>query len=185
MGAKDNEDEACVMKNELEDKFRFADWVRKQKILYWKCKSGDRHDLTRQRFKKLEDIGCGQEEAPRRLPSGAQRGVKHPLRNKDTWSLRIQELRLYKGRYGNCDVPGVWAENRQLGEWVKTQRKAYRKFQAGMASHLTADRRAELESLGFQWVLRPGQLKENRKKKEENGEIEGEGTLGNGENLYL
>jgi hypothetical protein len=187
-GGKDQEGKASVIiRNQHDENYRFADWVRKQKLCYWKYKSGDRNDLTRPRFKKLDDIGCGREDEPKTLASGAQRGKSHPLRNHDTWSLRIEQLRTYKERFGDCDVPQAWPENKQLGEWVKTQRKAYRKLQTGETSHLTPARKAELEGLGFQWVLRPNQLKENRKNTEEKGDLEFEETMTNvnGRDFYM
>jgi hypothetical protein len=193
-GTKDEEEKASstIIRNQHDEDYRFADWVRKQKLCYRKYQSGDRSDLTRSRFNRLHDIGCGRDDdesntfatAPPPPPKQVRR---YAPRSHSTWNLRVDQLRTYKERFGDCEVPTAWPENRQLAEWVKTQRKAYRKSQAGETSRLTPARRAELEGLGFQWVVRPNQLKENRKNKEEKVDIECEETMTNvnGRNLFM
>lgn len=42
--------------------------------------------------------------------------------NKEDWQTRFEQLKLYKERFGNCDVPVKWSENPQLGVWVANQR---------------------------------------------------------------
>lgn len=59
------------------------------------------------------------------------------------WNRRFAELREYRDRFGNCNVPKGWAGNPALGSWVSTQR-----LQQGVMSPL---RRRKLEKLGFQW----------------------------------
>ena len=60
-----------------------------------------------------------------------------------TWELRFSELAQYKKKYGNCNVPTGWPENKQLKTWVNVQRRKKDK--------LSDDRRSRLEALGFDW----------------------------------
>jgi len=61
------------------------------------------------------------------------------------WEEMFQALTAYKGRFGNCDVPRGRPENRALGIWCGSQRRAYKK------KTLSTDRIARLEALGFAW----------------------------------
>ena len=59
-----------------------------------------------------------------------------------------------------------YAENPQLGTWVGTQRKQYKKFQQDPStSFMTQERIERLESIAFQWNGRS--LKPNRHSSEE------------------
>ena len=59
-----------------------------------------------------------------------------------------------------------YAENPQLGNWVTTQRKRYKKFQQDPStSSMTQERIERLESIAFQWNGRS--LKPNRHSSEE------------------
>ena len=40
----------------------------------------------------------------------------------DTWSRRVDELKEYKEKFGNCKVPARYTANPQLGQWVTNQR---------------------------------------------------------------
>ncbi len=60
-----------------------------------------------------------------------------------TWDERYGELKQYKERFGNCNVPQRWAENPQLANWVSLQRSKQRR--------LPTERKAQLDALGFDW----------------------------------
>ena len=63
-------------------------------------------------------------------------------------------------------MPRRDAENRQLGTWVRRQRKQYKKFQQDPStSQMTQERIERLESIAFQWNGRS--LKPNRHSSEE------------------
>jgi len=70
------------------------------------------------------------------------------------WNERFNELKDYKEEYGRTNVPR--SENKQLCEWVKTQRKQYGKFQENRKGKITLERIQTLESIGFEWVLNRG-----------------------------
>ena len=84
------------------------------------------------------------------------------------WDTKFNELVAYKDAHGgSCNVPTRgYAENPQLGTWVSTQRKQYKKFQQDPAtSSMTQERIERLESIAFQWNGRS--LKRNRRSSEE------------------
>jgi superfamily II DNA or RNA helicase len=60
-----------------------------------------------------------------------------------TWDERFGELRGYKERFGDCNVPPSWAENQQLAKWVQHQRSFARH------SVLSTERIRRLREVGF------------------------------------
>jgi uncharacterized protein (DUF2384 family) len=62
-----------------------------------------------------------------------------------TWDERFGELKRYKERVGDCNVPGEWQENPQLASWVCVQRSRKDK------GKLSPERSARLDTLGFVW----------------------------------
>ena len=58
----------------------------------------------------------------RRISDGAKAtGLLMPKPSLD-WNLMYNALLDYKKRFGNCNVPANWRENRQLGRWVSVLR---------------------------------------------------------------
>eukprot|EP00980_Cylindrotheca_fusiformis_P003752 scaffold833_cov92-Cylindrotheca_fusiformis.AAC.6 len=77
------------------------------------------------------------------------------LRNqKDTWNQRLKELKLYKEKHGDCNVPLHFQDNKQLGRWVDKQRTYYKHRQEGKKSSMSDERISKLEDLGFAWKIR-------------------------------
>eukprot|EP00980_Cylindrotheca_fusiformis_P003747 scaffold833_cov92-Cylindrotheca_fusiformis.AAC.1 len=74
--------------------------------------------------------------------------------NEDKWNRRLLELARYQDKFGDCNVPVGFPENKGLGMWVATQRKQYRQRQFGKHSHMTDERMKKLESIGFNWIVR-------------------------------
>eukprot|EP00522_Entomoneis_paludosa_P004392 CAMPEP_0172472424 /NCGR_PEP_ID=MMETSP1065-20121228/68318_1 /TAXON_ID=265537 /ORGANISM="Amphiprora paludosa, Strain CCMP125" /LENGTH=1017 /DNA_ID=CAMNT_0013230559 /DNA_START=356 /DNA_END=3407 /DNA_ORIENTATION=- len=70
---------------------------------------------------------------------------------RDCWQDKIGELRAYKEKHSNCDVPCRYAENPQLAIWVKCQRRQYKLYTEGRPSSITLERIRELEQMGFCW----------------------------------
>jgi predicted helicase len=62
-----------------------------------------------------------------------------------SWDERYGQLLAYKERFGNCNVPQWWPENRALGIWCSHQRADRSK------GRLAAERAARLEAIGFLW----------------------------------
>ena len=59
------------------------------------------------------------------------------------WNQRFQELKDYKKKHGDCNVPRNYERNPALGEWIHTQRKT--------RYDMSPERRIQLESVGFKW----------------------------------
>ena len=78
-------------------------------------------------------------------PSAEKKVVK-------SWEVRFEELVEYKEKHGDCNVnqkqPG-------LGDFVKRQRKAYKRFKRNQQSFLTPERIKMLKSIGFVFAIRP------------------------------
>ena len=55
------------------------------------------------------------------------------------------ELKHYKERFGDCNVPRRWLENTRLEQWVSHQRTRLKQ------DKMTDEQRRCLEALGFAW----------------------------------
>ena len=67
------------------------------------------------------------------------------------WKTRYDELIAFKQQHGHCNVPFKYAPNKPLGRWVANQRTSYKLLSQGKPSHMTAERQAALEKIGFEW----------------------------------
>ena len=67
------------------------------------------------------------------------------------WLKRYDELVAYKQQNGHCNVPTRYAQNKPLGVWIMTQRHQYGLLCKGEPSHMTSERIATLENIGFEW----------------------------------
>ena len=65
-----------------------------------------------------------------------------------TWEERVEQLKAYKQVEGHCNVPQKYEANPQLGLWVATQRRVYKK------GKLSKERIESLQGIGFEWELR-------------------------------
>ncbi len=59
------------------------------------------------------------------------------------WDEFIKCLKRYKKRFGNCNIPRNWSEDKRLNPWI-SQLRALRKS-------LDRDKVKQLDSLGFDW----------------------------------
>ena len=71
------------------------------------------------------------------------------LRLGDPWDRWLGRLEAYRAEHGDCVVPQryVAADGARLGQWVGTQRRAYKGTQGG----LSASQVARLEAVGMVW----------------------------------
>jgi hypothetical protein len=69
---------------------------------------------------------------------------------QERWDAGVAHLRAYVSEHGHADVPlfHVCQDGFRLGSWVKTVRRTHRE------GELTAQRREQLQALGFRWRLR-------------------------------
>ena len=61
------------------------------------------------------------------------------------WEKMFIALVVHRDKYGHCNVPAIWPENRKLATWVKTQRRIRKD------NKLDEDRFHRLDKLGFEW----------------------------------
>ena len=96
------------------------------------------------------------------------RKCKHPQQSAyydRKWEANFKELKEYKKMNGHCNVP---ARHPELGDWVKTQRRAFKN------KNLLAYRMKLLQDIGFSWEVSQSKgwdanFKELKKYKAENG----------------
>jgi hypothetical protein len=108
-------------------------WPENQPLAHWvaRQRKRDKSKLTRQQLKKLNDIDFIWDVRDRR------------------WCVRIAALTEFKARFGHCDVPGHWSENKPLGAWTYKVREQKR------AGNLTSERIQELTRRAVQWLVLP------------------------------
>ena len=106
-------------------------WSENKKLANWV--------ETQRKFKKRGELDSDHE----RLLNEA--GFRWKADNIVSWEYRFEELLQYKKLYGNCDVPVTFPDNRELGNWVNSQRKLKKK------GKISADNERQLSEAGFNW----------------------------------
>lgn len=82
-------------------------FVNNQRSEYRKLKRGETSSMTEEKIRDLEALG-----------------FKWSVRDSRTpWNSRLKELKSYKERFGNLNVPRDWEENAGLSYWVEKQRQ--------------------------------------------------------------
>ena len=109
---------------------KLGTWVRTQRIAY------KANSLAQDRIDQLSGIDF-------KWAMGATKGGSGPI---VPWETRFNELVQYKTKSGHCNV--LTKCQGKLGEWVSTQRKAYK------ANSLAQDRIDRLSSIGFKWAMK-------------------------------
>lgn len=69
----------------------------------------------------------------------------------DKWNFHFNELVVYKDKFGHCNVPYGFEENKALSRWVKRQRYQYKQKMEGKASAMPDGRIRKLDRVGFVW----------------------------------
>jgi len=62
----------------------------------------------------------------------------------ESWEERFQELVAFHQRFGHCEVPRPWPENKALAEWVRRQR-------GRDEGNLSVVQRQRLNEIGYRW----------------------------------
>jgi len=112
----------CNVPINYADKPELAQWVSHQRRAFKK------HKLGQDRIDKLADIGFQFSQLDA------------------NWEEMFTLLLQFKERFGHCNVSRDWEENKQLGIWVATQRKAEQ-----IETSLSRERRNRLDAIGFIW----------------------------------
>lgn len=123
----------CRVPQVWKENKRLGQWVATTRNLK---KAGK---LPLERVKLLEGVGfvwcC-------RNVTAASKGEK---RKMIPWNERFEELKVFKDKYGHCNVPHKWSENVKLSNWLYCQRSFHRH------GKLSQDKIKRLESIGFEW----------------------------------
>eukprot|EP00804_Cyclotella_cryptica_P011990 CCRYP_004468-RA/>CCRYP_004468-RA protein AED:0.11 eAED:0.11 QI:403/0.75/0.8/1/0.5/0.4/5/185/622 len=80
-----------------------------------------------------------------------------------SWEKRFAELLEFRAKFGHCEVPQNYKDNTSLGIWVNKQRMEQKNRMEGKNSSLNDLRMQRLESVGFRWAKRKGQVSWNEK----------------------
>jgi hypothetical protein len=110
-------------------------WAENKQLGMWVANQRKNYrigKLSEDRIKRLEDMGF------------VWKRISY-IPSKLSWEENFEALKEYKKNHRDCNVPPRWAENKQLGRWVGTQRGNYRK------GELSNDRIKRLEDIGFVW----------------------------------
>jgi len=102
---------------------QLANWVKNQRAHHKNNK------LAHERFERLDEIGFRWQNQQQR-PS---------------WEEQLGNLKRYKEKHGDCNVPHVYLADPQLGNWVTQQRANYKN------NKLVDDRYERLKEIGFSW----------------------------------
>jgi hypothetical protein len=74
-----------------------------------------------------------------------------------SWTIRLEEARLFLQKQGHCRIPHEYPPNNALASWAKRQRFQYKRFSnkdsSTRNSFLTLERIQMLDELGFVWDL--------------------------------
>lgn len=100
--------------------------------------AGKVHYMSKEKLKKLEDVGFVFNPQPQNL---------------DQWTVNFTKLTKYKEANGDCRVPYTYPQDPGLGTWVETLRTQYWRLKRGRSSRLTDERIKTLEELGMEWEV--------------------------------
>ena len=126
-----------------------AQWQQKQIEEYIKMMRKEiPHEMPPHRFQKLRDWNF---PFPKNVPV--------PKKVLKTFDERLAEFVTWKQQHGTALVP---QSTKGLGEWVKEQRKEYRKFIKGEKAYISQERVDKLKGTGFVFEVRNKQLPPSR-----------------------
>eukprot|EP00574_Skeletonema_japonicum_P006645 CAMPEP_0201713680 /NCGR_PEP_ID=MMETSP0593-20130828/430_1 /ASSEMBLY_ACC=CAM_ASM_000672 /TAXON_ID=267983 /ORGANISM="Skeletonema japonicum, Strain CCMP2506" /LENGTH=508 /DNA_ID=CAMNT_0048202857 /DNA_START=84 /DNA_END=1610 /DNA_ORIENTATION=- len=118
-------------------------WVSTQREhAHW-----NRDEMPKERIESLDAVGF----------NWNRWGHSRTKNRQDAWEAQFVKLTEFIRVEGHSNISQHDKEHGKLGKWVKNQRYEYRKFMnKGLGpSRLGRDRIEKLESIGFQWRLRP------------------------------
>ena len=136
----------CLVPKRYQHNKQLGTWVHHQRTQYKKFQKGENSHMTKERISKLDYIKFVWE-----VVNGGD-----GLSNDELWDNRFEELKDYRKKYGNCNVPYNYQHSIQLGNWVNAQRRQYKKLQKGEKSPITNERISKLKSIGFVWEVGKG-----------------------------
>eukprot|EP00980_Cylindrotheca_fusiformis_P009645 scaffold2134_cov93-Cylindrotheca_fusiformis.AAC.7 len=131
----------CAVPHTFPENPGLARWVKRQRYQHKLFMDGRPSNMTNKRIEALESVGFVWNA------------------NNLVWEERLNDLAEYRRVFGDCNVP---TKSKQLGNWVKCQRRQYKKYVRGdKTSTMTVDRIQRLNQLGFCWEVRSRRDKRN------------------------
>lgn len=113
---------------------KLGTWVNNQRTEYRKLMNGQKSSMTKERITALEEIG-----------------FEWNVDFEKKWRQRYLELVTFQEMYGHCNVPYQYKKNKQLANWVNTQRAHYKLRHEGKKNYISDERIEVLNKIGFQW----------------------------------
>jgi hypothetical protein len=128
----------CLVPHFYKENPALARWVKRQRYQYTLMIKGQPSAMTEERLTILKEAGFVWDL------------------HAAVWEERLEELKIFRKTYRHCNVPTRYSSNNfSLGRWVACQRHHYTLLKEGKKSNLSAQRVHDLESIGFEWQLRP------------------------------
>jgi hypothetical protein len=123
----------CLVPNQFPPNPSLAEWVKRQRYQYkLKCQ-GQHSSMSDDRIACLAKLGFVWNS------------------HDAVWETRYVELRQYKNKFGDTNVPSSYEANPKLAIWVKRQRRQYKFLKEGKPSTMTAYRVSKLNDIMFSW----------------------------------
>lgn len=128
-------------------------WVHRQRALYNQMKYSSSTTSSNNARKTLKKMRYSTVLSEERIQALKDIGFSFDSSRKRSWNKRFDDLCLYRSLHGDCLVPLNYDEIPGLGVWVRNQRTQYRNLLLGRRkqSHLSPDKIAALQSIGFVW----------------------------------
>jgi hypothetical protein len=128
-----------------------ARWVNTQRKRKKQLdRGGPGQAMTAARATKLEAIGFAWELSAVERSKQCSKASRGDV----GWDAQLAELKNYKRKHGDCNVPRSWAEDPRLSCWVMTQRARKKQLDRGDPGlQIAAERVAKLDELGFAWRI--------------------------------
>jgi len=102
-------------------------------------------------YKKTKDKKTASESQTIKIEQGYKDNTaQRPWMINTLWDQRFNELKEYKKRFRDTNVPSGWEENPQLATWVNEQRRYLRKYVDNEdGAHISEEKIRKLLSIGF------------------------------------
>lgn len=123
----------CIVPRGYANGPKLASWVAEQRKQYKLLKDGKQSSITSERIDLLNELG---------FAWNAQEAA---------WARHMEDLKSFRDKFGHTHVPLSHPEFPKLGLWIKEQRRHYTLLRQGKQSHMTEERAAELDRIGFCW----------------------------------
>jgi hypothetical protein len=89
-----------------------------------------------------DDVSSAKSKTKRKITK-----LRYSKQQIERWNGMFQRLVAYKKKHGSISVPNRYAEDPQLGAWVRTQRYLYK------ITEISIERMRRLDSIGFVWKI--------------------------------